>query len=245
MNLAAVPQGHCLSCNTVIFNDAELCALCEALPTGAHCDVEVCVVCRKTMPAAARRCNACGTYKKFPTLPIIKDFTSIISAPLALVAAILSVWFYFTSHTHMKLGRSKDATIYVKVWNTGKRPSTLEGYRLLFDALPKKQVTLDLIPSDGADAKSVIADGPPVVIGLKKRPNEELPLQTRQMEVTKTDIEPLPKWESRQHMTLIVEVRESSGKLHILQERFQSEPIASFIASTWGLVIPEENNEHP
>jgi len=235
----------CPSCYTVRFNDAEACPFCAAV-AGAHCNVTPCVVCRKMMPADAWRCGSCSTYQKWPHLPMLTIILSVCGGAIAVGSAVISMWVFIhqsSSHTYFKVGRSKGSAISVKLWNTGRSPSTVVGCELLFDSLPGKQTTLELVPNDSADAKSVIAAGPPVVIGFTRAVTDELPAAVRKTEIQHDDVAPLPSWPSAQHMTLIVHVQESSddpGEYHVLREKFLSKPIASFIAGNYGLVEPTD-----
>jgi hypothetical protein len=236
----------CASCNTVKFDDGQPCPVCAAVPAGAHCGVTTCVVCRKMMPAEAWRCSSCSTYKNWPRLPILTTIASICGGTIAVASAVISIYWFihlYSSHTYLKVGRSRQSAIFVKFWNTGRNPSTISGCRLVFDALPGKQATLDLIPSDSADAKSVIANGPPVVIGLTRARMDELPPAVRKTELQHDDLAALPGWPAAQQLTLVVNVQESSdtpGTYHVLEEKLVSKPIASFLASNYGFAeVPD------
>jgi len=243
------PTGKCIACGDELLPDGT-CGSC-----GSSQAKDFCKTCGKAMPANARRCNACNSYKAWRWLPIATNIASISGGTVLVGSAVVSVVLYFSgscSNTHFKVGRSdvakpgQEAPIYVKVWNTGRNPSTLVGYHLVFDNSPGKETTLALPPSDSTEAKDVIASGPPVVLQLMTPPDYELPLSLHDRQNKDTEVSTLTDWQHTQPMTLIIDVQESydcSGKFQRRREQFQSGRIATFIASRFHLSLEEQDEK--
>ena len=245
----AKPQRTCIVCGDDLLPDGT-CGNC-----GSSQEKDFCETCRKAMPAGAKHCNACNSYKKWRRhLPIVSAIASMSGGSVLVASAVVSVFLFFyksCSDTHFRVGRSEtasvgaEAPIYVKVWNTGREPSTLVGYHLLFDNVCGKETTLALTPSDSTEAKNVIASGAPVVIKLTTPPRDQLPKSLRDIQYQKSDVEPLD-WQHTHPMTLIIDVQESynhPGRHHPLKDQFLSERIASFIASNFHLSLEVKNEK--
>lgn len=198
-----------------------------------------CVVCREPMHPEARRCKHCDTYKKCPNLPMIITILSVIGGFLGVVSAIAPAWFYvseYHSNTQLKVSRANTDVIFVKVWNTGRHPSALVRYRLVFDEIPAKQATLLLSTADTETANNVIDHGAPVLIRLQASIREQLPKSILEKEYTKPDLDDLHGDRYSKTMTLFVDVQESNdsaGETHTRFDRFPAEQIKPFLSATW------------
>jgi hypothetical protein len=158
-------------------------------------------------------------------------FAQIFGGPIAVVGAVLSVWWFFAdyrSHTEFKVARADMNFVYLKVWNTGRQPSALVGYRLRFDKKSDKEVVLTLRNSDAESSKNVIASGAPVDIAIALSDWKGL---------TPGDVRQLAGWDSTQRMTLFIDVQESwddAGEHHVREDHFLSARIAPLIRYNWG-----------
>ena len=75
-------------------------------------------------------CGKCSTDQKKPGrwLPIIAGVGSQVTMLIGVITAIVSAYFYFStyhSETHFNFATADADLIYVKVWNTGHKPSVL------------------------------------------------------------------------------------------------------------------------
>src|ERR1700682_1012448 len=165
------------------------CGVCmEAMPIGAQkctkCSSwqdKPCLTCMQRMPPGARRCNGCATYTNW----LRRSWGYVGSGRVLLLAlitvittAILPLRTYFSerdSHTVIKVTGSDASHVYVKVWNTGRKPSALVGYRLMFDGLRGSERELEL-DEDEQRRKSVIEpQKEPVTIGLSPPKKQDVP----------------------------------------------------------------------
>jgi hypothetical protein len=203
---------NCITCGNELPEDGQ----CTA-----HKDAIICDTCGKAMPKDAKRCNACSTYKRFPRMPLVTSVFTILGASTVVVSAAWSAYTYVTdarSHTQFKVATADASDIFVKVWNTGRKPSVLVGYRLRYDKTPNPEVPLVLSTADNAEAKNVIAAGGTVLVALERPSTSDAPA--------------LPATSSPQGMTLRIDVQESSddpGEAHRREDSFSSERIAAFL----------------
>ncbi|MGH7487943.1 MAG: hypothetical protein ACREMY_20435 [bacterium] len=192
------------------------------------------------MPAGARRCYACGTYQGMPYLPVWTTVLTMLGGTITVATAVVSAWFFisdYRSHTEFKVARADQKFIYLKVWNTGRKPAALVGYRLRFDDIPDKEAVLKLRNDDEETAKNVISSGSPVDIVLRIPVWKTLPADELAKQFTATEVQALPHWASEQKMTLVIYVQESSddaGEHHTREDRFKSERVSAFIDQYWG-----------
>jgi hypothetical protein len=229
----------CTSCHEVIRDGAERCDRCKKAEEARRS----CVVCRELLQVpGARRCNNCSTYQDrfWRHVPLIASAAPIVTV----ITAIVSVWFYFSeyhSDTHLKVATAESEVIYLKAWNTGRKPSVLLGARLVFDSVPDKQLTLGLAPEQVMSATNVIESDKPVMIELQQRIRESLPAAEKRKQYEPGDVQELRKDLTTQWTTLYVDVQESSddpGEHHTRRDRFLADRISAFINGRWPLNSP-------
>lgn len=163
--LVTLPERRCIGCDEVISVDATKCGKCHSAQ-GNRCHI-----CAEPMLKGATRCNACGTYQNrlrrhFPTITTISTLIGgFVIVCSAVIPAILYVSDYH-SHTAFKVAAVNGRFLYVKVWNSGRKPSAIVGYQLKFGHLPIETVSLDLSDDDQQEGRNVIVSGSPVKIAL-------------------------------------------------------------------------------
>jgi ribosomal protein L40E len=224
---------QCISCNAFVAPDAEKCGDCKA----KNIDERLCKVCRQKMPVGALRCNGCGNYQNrlWRFVLVVVSFAPL----LTFLTAIVSVVFYFneySSHTHFKVATADNDIIYVKVWNTGRKPSALLGFRLVFDASRDKEARLTLNPVDMQNAINVIEQGAAVPIKLQLAIKRLLPPDDQSRQYVKADLADVIRNPSAQKATLFIDVQESrddAGEHHTIVDRFSADRISEFIAGRW------------
>jgi len=92
-------------------------------------------------------------------------YKEIIAAVGGIFGLISSLYFglpyvlHRNSHIEFEATGSDENHVYVKVSNTGLKPAMLLAYRLVFDDLPKKEITLGLSHADTSAENSIIAPG--------------------------------------------------------------------------------------
>jgi hypothetical protein len=139
---------------------------------------QLCVNCGKLIPTGAKACATCKAYQPWwrilPNLAVFLQAVAIVT----LAEGAVSAWNYVAdrnSHTRFKVTSADENHIYLRVWNTGRQPSTLVGYHLHFDGkVPLKDSELDLAEDDRREANSVIAPGAPTKISLTTSNMESL-----------------------------------------------------------------------
>ena len=140
---------------------------------GSH-GPRLCIVCSERISDAALRCNECGSYQtRWRRIFSVSSSTfAWLTALFAVIANLFTAASYYgdrQSHTTVKMTRADENYIYLKAWNTGRKPSVLTEFRLCFPP----GVGLDstaLEPAAGdpdVQADSVIMPGEPVEIPLK------------------------------------------------------------------------------
>jgi len=195
----------CIICDSEITARNGICSAC-----GFARAAQQCVNCHKRIPAGARMCPICKAYKRsWRFLPELASTVPII-AIIALVSGIYTAYTYLSdrnSHTVLKVTGADANMIYVKVWNTGRKPSTLLGYRLKFDEVAAtKEVTLQPPIQDvTAQANNVIVPNEaPVTIKLGLPRLSDLPDSQRTKQYSK-EFRIIP-------MTLEIDVEESDNE---------------------------------
>jgi hypothetical protein len=199
------------------------------------------------MPDGAGRCNECSTYQgKRRHLPFIAAVALFVSSLYGLISGGCSGFSYLmdrNSDTKFKVTSSDEQRVYLRVWNTGRKPSTLVGFRLVFDDMPGKEATLELSDKDQPEATNVIASGSPVKIGLSIPMTESIPAAQRGKQYTDKERNSLlvSRWIDRP-LTLEVDVEESDDPCcfgfawrshHTRSDRFPAVRISRFITGTW------------
>jgi len=175
-----------------------------------------CIVCGANLPANATKCNACQSFQDirrhfaFPATVF-----SLLVAVVGVASAVFSAYFYvrdYHSQTAFKVTGSDRNVLYVKVWNTGRKPSKLLSYTLRFGSLPIGDATLEIIKPDQQEAKSVIMPGQPVKVGLWVPHELELYDSGTLRRYSKDEIRALLKDDRYKTMplTLVVNVEESN-----------------------------------
>jgi hypothetical protein len=132
----------------------------------------LCVGCRNPLLAGATICSRCKEYQSCRRyFPVTATIIGLVGGLIGVIAAVVPAVSYFLdrdSHTRFKVTSSNENQVYLKVWNTGRKPSTLVGYRLIFDDLPGKEVMLGLDKVNKEAANNVISPGAPIKIGLTR-----------------------------------------------------------------------------
>ena len=241
-NLA--PKRKCVACGYDL--EATPCPICQSTQLMKLCDI-----CKKAMPQEADRCNACSSYQgKRKHLPFLAAMALFVSSVFGLVSGGSSGVSYLIdqdSHTKFKVTSSDDKRLYLKVWNTGRKPSTLIGFRLIFDQMPNKEAMLELSDVDQPDATNVIAPGPPVKIGLSIPLESTIPASQRGKQYSDKERHDLlvasPRTE--RPLTLEVDVEESDDPCcfwnliplrthHARSDKFPAARISKFIVNSMG-----------
>lgn len=161
------PDGQqCGNCKKRIPAGATFCNECKSYQNGPQCDN-----CKKRMPADSKFCNECKSYQSW------RQYFNVVAIVLSLATAAGGVIkglhlgaIYLSerdSHTKFKVTSADDLHIYLRVWNTGMKPSALVGYHLRFNGNPPlKDITLQLSEEDATNARNVIIAGSPAKITL-------------------------------------------------------------------------------
>jgi len=170
----------------------------------------MCSNCGKRIPFSASFCNECKTYQGVRQhFTVMATILSLVLASFAICNGVYVAATYLSdrdSHTRFKVTSADDDHVILKVWNTGRRPSTLVAYRVICDDWPAKEVTLDLSDKDKLEAMNVIAPGKPVKIRLAPARQIPPPLESKQF--APKDYLDLSEHSSRS-LTLEIDVEES------------------------------------
>jgi hypothetical protein len=133
------------------------------------------------------------------------------------------------SHTMLKVTGASDSQVYLKIWNTGRKPSALLSYRLKFDQLSKgKEITLQQPIEDVlSDSTSVIAPGKePITIKLGRPRLVDLSDNQHQAQYSEEELRTLRGKEfGSVPVTLEIDVEESDddeGTSHRRQDHFNA-----------------------
>ena len=123
---------------------------------------ELCATCQKPMPPGAKVCNECKSYRNLGLRYLFQAGAALTQfvAFLAIISNIIltSSLLDRESHTRFKVAGvdSEGKYIYLKVWNSGKTPSALKGYRLRFGPYPQNPAVLALTTDDVRAAQNVV-----------------------------------------------------------------------------------------
>jgi hypothetical protein len=236
----APPKRKCIACENDLGEDLTYCRICRS-----DQDPKLCAVCKKAMPKAAKRCTKCSSFQG-----VAKDvlfYGSLATLLFGLISGGVSGFSYVAdrnSDTKFKVTSSDERRVYLKVWNTGRKPSTLVGYRLIFDKTPNKEAMLDLSDKDQPDATNVIAPGNFVKIGLTLPLEETIPASRKRNQYTdKERRELLPSPWVEQPLKLEIDVEESNDPCclgipirlyHTHTDKFPAGRISRFIIGSMG-----------
>jgi len=224
MSDAVQPEGTtkpCRVCPAQIPDYAERCSTCKSAQG------EPCVVCGERLLPKAKRCNACQSFQHRGAL-IWKKIVSLLAAWTPVAAVVTGVWagyLYirdYDSDTHFKFATTRNLTLYLNVWNSGNKPSSLLHYRLIFEDFDLADVELVLIPEDQEAAVSVIASGKPVKLGIRIPHEPFLFERASGLPYTKDRARELFKNGSSARVRLDIDVEESSdspGSFHLFPSR--------------------------
>jgi len=196
-----------------------------------------CVICREPVPELAKKCK-CGAYtsKFWRGFFFVATVLVVPGAIVALASGVMPAYFYvsdYNSHTHFKVAGADENNVFLKVWNTGHKPSALLHYHLIFDAIKDrtKEITLEVGHEDkGAD---VVTSGNPVQIALTTpagRPaTEYTPDEVKEL-IGKQQLADIG-------MTLKVDVEESNSKPggETRSDQFPADRIREFVKARYGL----------
>jgi hypothetical protein len=114
----------------------------EEIPRGqANCATweahgpRLCVVCAEKLADAALRCNECGSRQNTWRRILSESTLKWVIAVFLIIGNLAAAGSYFAdrqSHTQIKMTRADENYIYLKAWNTGKKPSALTEFKLCF-----------------------------------------------------------------------------------------------------------------
>jgi hypothetical protein len=200
------------------------------------------------MPKEASRCTECSSFQGGAKYFLFyASLAALISASFGLVSGGVSGFSYVAdrnSDTKFKVTSSDERRVYLKVWNTGRKPSTLIGYRLIFDKAPNKEAMLDLSDKDQPAATNVIEPGSFVKIGLAIPLEEMIPKSRKQSQYSEKERrELLPSPWPEQPLTLELDVEESDDPCcfgipirtyHTHKDKFPAGRISQFIIGSMG-----------
>jgi len=237
------PREKCLVCGApLLLPDMPKCEKCKSAQD------EQCNVCGERMLPKAVFCNQCKSYQQ-TWRRVFANFaltTSLILAAFAVGSAVSSAFFYirdYHSDTRFKVASAEKNVLYLNVWNTGNKQSTLLHYHLRFGRIDINDVDLDLTRGDRQDAKNVIASGKPVKLGLWAPHDLVLTSSWTGREYEKAEIEHLL---SDKNLRLEIEVEESDDPsrehlcgliparlFHTKSDEFAADRISDFIYARW------------
>jgi hypothetical protein len=184
----------------------------------------------------AVRCNGCGSYhgwRRFinfsTTVPTL--LTALIGIAVTAILPLMTYYRERNSHTVIKVSRCNENQIFVKVWNTGRRPSALIAYRLKFDRMPhaeNKETTLEL----ANDAESIIEPKEKAVtIPLSVPRIRDLLKEQYTIEEVNDYLGDRKKW-AEIPVTVEIDVRESNddpGQTQPVRDPIVAQQIATFL----------------
>jgi hypothetical protein len=200
------------------------------------------------IPKKAKHCNECKSFQDWRRILL---FYSLPIGFLAALFPVLSGGFSGLAYLHdrnsdtkLKVTTSDDARIYVMVWNTGRKPSTLVSYRLIFDQMPRREFLFELSDKDQPVTANVIVPGNPIKIGLSLVAAESIPTSAQGRQYTDQNRRDLlhSNWTERP-LTLEIDVEESddpctfcfSPRLHHTRsDHFPANRIEKFLRGSMG-----------
>jgi hypothetical protein len=153
---------HCIKCYSEIPAQAPACKVCRA----PQKPVRYCRICTEPMPTLSVRCGACQAFRGWRRIfPVSTTVLPMMVALCAVISNMFTAGSYLSdheSHTSFKVTSIDAKVLHLKVWNTGRKPSRLVGYRLrVFGQLMIDDATLDQ-----ADGDAVIQPGNSANVGV-------------------------------------------------------------------------------
>lgn len=240
----------CVACGAdKIAQGVEKCPNC-----GSVLDPKLCVICGKLIPAKAKICSICKAYQ--PWWRVFSNLAAAfpVMAILALLSGVYTAATYLSdrnSNTRFKVTSANEHHIYLRVWNTGRKPSTLVAYHLHFDGkVPIKDTALQLSDEDILEARSVIAPGEPVKVSLTMSGTESLETPPILVQARNTK-EEIGKRLGPQLAVLDIDVEESDDpgdgfwhwgkarRFHRRSDTFPVDRIKEFILFNVGVKVAE------
>ncbi len=223
----------CVVCDCEMLEGDEICTACEFGQAARQC-----VNCRKRIPADAKVCAICKAYQRWWRM--LSEFASAVPiiAIIALASGIYTASSYLSdrnSHTVLKVTGADQNMIYMNVWNTGRKPSALVGFRLKFDQLSAtKETTLQQPLKDVTEQASnvIVPYAAPVTITLGLPRQSDLSNAQRAKQYSKDELSTLSNKElGKLAMTLEVDVEESDDDNTAQQRRdhFKADRIEEFM----------------
>lgn len=234
VNMADEEPRKCVVCGSKMSDSDIRCPMCHSVQK-----LKRCVVCKKAIPKGANYCNDCKSYQGLRRyLPISSTVPALLVAILAvLTTAVVPLISYYNernSHTLFKVTGADTNHVIVRVWNTGRKPSTLIGYRLKSDRVPGKEFMLDLQGEDKQNARNVIVQGQ--IVKLTNPAMDMIPTAQRGKQFTKDDWTTLSGNGSLSDVTLTLEIdiqesddMEEQGKFRTRPDQFTADRIGEFI----------------
>jgi hypothetical protein len=162
----------------------------------------------------AKRCNACGTFQRGlrSYLPFSQTVLTLLVALIAVTSPAITGVLYlrdYYSNTKFTVAGADNLRISVKVWNTGRQPSTVTGCRFLPNgSLPITLPELDLAPEDRKDGKNVIVSREPVTLHFVATTPKWLPKAGHSEGFTRQEFQPIES----QLLKMSIEVEESNSR---------------------------------
>jgi hypothetical protein len=225
---------RCVVCdNEIPRNEKKECPVCSCKPDGKEC-----TNCKRWIPLGASFCSRCMLYGG------LRRHFNMAATALSLVIALFAVirGFYLTgaylsdrnSHTRFKVTGSDQSHVYLRIWNTGRKPSALLSYRLKFADLPAaKELTLQQFNEDEKKATNLIVPGKdPVSIALGLPLREELPAAQQSKQYTSDELRTLrqkPLNEISVILEIDVEESDDEGTSQPRRDQFKADRINKLI----------------
>lgn len=202
----ARPPKPCLKCKSETGGEAK-CPVCGALQPNA----KPCRICRELINFDSKYCNTCKSYQGlFRYVSLSQTMVALLAAVLSLLLALIPQVDNFLrreSNTSFTVVGADSDAIYVRVMNSGRKPSIIRNCSLAIAGV-KDSITLDLLNKDTHDAKNVIGPASEATVGLTATGTSSIPLDTTLV-------------------TLEMNIDESSGA-RVKREQFPAKRIREF-----------------
>lgn len=180
---------------------------------GTTPDVISCALCKEPIPRGAKVCKVCKAYQNsWPRrLLLAGTMAPQVVAVLAIVSNILliSTLLDTESHTDFRVASADNTEIHLRIWNSGKKASSLLSFQLTFDDVDVGPVVLMVNPDD-EDKVSVIEPGNPITVLLNAPHTPDLQLHTKSG-IALSPQDALVRIGNSKKMRMEVEIQESDG----------------------------------
>lgn len=230
--MSEVEKRKCQWCGKELNDDEPFCTNCKFALKGAQCNI-----CKAPMWPDAVRCNACGSYRGLrrffnfsTTVPTL--LSALVAITITAIVPLMTYYRERNSHTVIRVVRSDDNQIFLKVWNTGRKPSALIGYRLKFEKMPKagkREATLE--PTDEKTESVIEPKAKATTIALSVPLSTELLKDQYTPEEVKAYLADRKAW-IEIPVTVEVDVRESdddAGQTRPVRDPIVAQQIAKFL----------------